>query len=92
MGVGDDGGSSIASDSDGLAPVLVSELRSRWFPFVVVMDASSTGGGVVAAPMAPAAVAPWRPVSPTSLPLPRRWPPLAPSPVSLRSIRRNGGL
>jgi hypothetical protein len=41
----------------GLAPVLVSELRSHWFPFVVAMDASSTGGGVAAAPMAPQAVA-----------------------------------
>jgi hypothetical protein len=42
----------------GLAPVLVAQIqRRRWFPYVIAVDASSSGGGVVGAHMHPTSIA-----------------------------------
>jgi hypothetical protein len=42
----------------GLAPILVAKIqRRKWFPYVVAVDASSSGGGVVGAHMPSEAIA-----------------------------------
>jgi hypothetical protein len=42
----------------GLAPVLVVQIqRRKWFPYVIAVDASTSGGGVVGAHMHPSGVA-----------------------------------
>jgi hypothetical protein len=42
----------------GLAPVLVAKIQKRkWFPYIIAVDASSSGGGVVGAHIEPSAIA-----------------------------------